>query len=1237
MKPIKGLNTDVRPYNQPDGTYPYGRNGIQYDLLGSVTNEEGFAAMAAVAPYTIMGIIETDDRPILFSTNDTLSAIGYFDRVAGTYTPIFNDAAAAYKLGFNRTKYITGEAQRNYKGEMVCSFTDKTTFPKYLNADNPIVTRLEDWNLFPFYKAPTVATSVDSGGRLYSGTYYASVRYERNDGTATPYSTVSIGKNVQGVNFDTLTDKAFTITITNPDTTYDFIVVAIIVRARGVTRTFELDPVPIASTTVVIYTGDNSATEIDINEVLVPPARYSKVGTMGQLNDALYIADLEKEPDINDMQQYASIINVEFVSQLINAVGAPPEHVSGEIKGFAHNEVYALYVRYRLTQGGVSKAFIIPGNNLAAGQTLQSTEATAGSFVGKVFEVEDTIGTFNAVTFTGSTGRYQNSTETYPDTIDFDSSLGGLGGRNLRLQPVLHHKMPSQRWCKANFYPTEAEYGRTKLDILGLKFTNIVIPAKYVNVINGYEILYAKRTIGNMTNYGQSIIIYGAVKESETANPTGSVDIYTTGSNWDSLVTTKSSTGYNDDNNLHLRTDAFRFHGFDLLFNRPSIVPTYVAPQFKLSRTGLRPNSLWQDGRGPDNANTSTVHLIDFTTPESTVSTVPAGSTARGILNGGHYLPQNVDISRFINNHHETAFGGQLQGVVLPITIQNTGWWTHNAPGAPTDSDKLSDTVETYMIDLKAIKANVYVNFYAQTLVTAGQAKDLTDSTPYFGGDVYVCDYTFHTYGRHEASDSWAGYNEAVHLGKKVIHRIVCECVSNIHLRYEIAGNEYSKWYPHNPLSYFDSGSYPEIWVRSRNPNDFGYSKDFNASNDLISSNIFSPFRNDLTKFPYRIHRGGKISRQTKLRSWRTFLTLDYYECQKNMGLIVKIFGMDDSLYMHHENALFKTQDKAKLETGSLSVTLGSGDIFQFEPQELQPAKLGYAGTQHELACVRVPSGYVFVDAKMGEMYIVQGGKLRNLSDGMFRLFKQHMRITAKNVYNGGQGITIGWDQKYKRIILSVKGANADNSFTASYSVMSESWVFFHDYNPNMYFHTREQLWCINSNTVYKFNAGPYGRYIDPTVKSFYIDVVFKHEKDMILDTVNWISEVITGNLANSDVEDEFSTLTHITIWNGLQHTGRTSLAQVFRALQYSNDRRTEGEWSFNDFRDLIITRGTQFLDTILNGYALLPGTTSIAKGWYDKGLMHDKYFVVRFEFDNTSGKQLILHETNITATITTR
>lgn len=1229
MQPVKGLNIDTRPLEQPEGTYPFGKNGIQYDLKGAVINEPGFKKLNTIVPYTINGIIETDDKPIIFSTDDVNSAIGYFNPVTELYEPIFNDINETYKLGFKKANYITGQAQRNYKAEMVCAFTDKFTFPKYMNCDNLDVTRLEDWNLFPFYQAPTITTSVDIGGRLYPGTYYAAVKYQRNDGTTTPYSPVSLGKTVPGTDQESFTDKALTITIANADPSYDFVVVSIISKVKGVTKAVELDPVPVnaAGNILVVYTGDNLSQDITLEEILTPPAVYNRVGTMGQLNDALYIADLEKQPEVNDMQQYANLVRLQWVSDLLDAIAPPTEHTSGEIKGFMHEEVYAFYIRYRLKQGGVSKAFTIPGNVVTAAQLAASGQAVTGGFAGPTFQVEDTITSFNATTFTGDTGAWQNNTERYPDTIDFDSStLGGLNNRN---QFVRHHKMPSVRWCKQNLYASDPEYGKTKLDILGIKATNIIIPAKYTNIIDGYEILYAKRTISNMTNYGQGLLLHMAGARRDNGQNTQNIDLYTTGSNWNSWVKTKNKTSYDSNNDLGIRPETLRFHGFDILLNKPGIKPTFISAQLKHRRTGLNPSSLYQDGdNGDSSGNTSTVHLLDFTTGPGAV-TLPASNHARAIKDGGKYLNSNINIGRFINNHHETCFGGYLLGANFPLNVGNTGWHTHNASGSQTDANLLSDFVETYLINLKGIKPDIYLNFYSQTLIAAGGIKALTDNTPFFGGDVYVCPYTFHTYGRHEAGDSWAGYAEANYFGKKVIHRFVCESVSNIHLRYEIPGNQYSKWYPSTSLNYGDNGAaYPEYWDRNMDPNQFGYTKDLNALNDLLSTSIFSPYREDLTKFPYRIHRGGKISRQNKFRSWRTFLPLDYYECQKNMGHIIHLEGMDDHLYIHHENALFHTQNKATLQGGTLNVTLGAGDIFQFEPQEVQSAKLGYAGTQHELACVRTPAGYVFPDAKQGELYIFKGSKLENLNSGLNRLLRQYLKVVKKNPFIDN-GITIGWDQKYKRILFTVKNLDVetDTSFTLSYSIESGSWTFFHDYTPDYYFHTREQLWSIRNQVFYKHHFGVPGKYYDQTVKPFFIDVVFQANSDILLETVSWITEVIKGSLDNSDNEFEWNTLTHISIWNSQQHTGRITLKDVFENLQYETDRRIQGTWTLNDFRNILKDRGTQFLMDIFKNYTLIPGTEDYNKPWYEKELLEDKYFTVRFEFDNLSQKQIILHD----------
>jgi len=206
-----------------------------------------------------------------------------------------------------------------------------------------------------------------------------------------------------------------------------------------------------------------------------------------------------------------------------------------------------------------------------------------------------------------------------------------------------------------------------------------------------------------------------------------------------------------------------------------------------------------------------------------------------------------------------------------------------------------------------------------------------------------------------------------------------------------------------------------------------------------------------------------------------------------------------------------------------------------------------------------------------------------------------------------------------------------DASFTLSYSVEGNDWVFFHDYIPDFYFQTREKLYSLKSNQMFRHNTGPYGVYYDEAPKPFFIDVVFKDKEELILETVNWISSVLSDTTDGHNRGSEWDTLTHITIWNSQQHTGRIALKDIFTSLQYQTSRATNGAWSFNDFRNALLTRGVSFLQTLFKDYAVIPGMLG-SKAWYDSELMQDKYFIVRFEFDNSSGKFLTLHETAVQA-----
>lgn len=203
----------------------------------------------------------------------------------------------------------------------------------------------------------------------------------------------------------------------------------------------------------------------------------------------------------------------------------------------------------------------------------------------------------------------------------------------------------------------------------------------------------------------------------------------------------------------------------------------------------------------------------------------------------------------------------------------------------------------------------------------------------------------------------------------------------------------------------------------------------------------------------------------------------------------------------------------------------------------------------------------------------------------------------------------------------------SNKSFTLSWAVEGENWVFFHDYLPDFYFSTREQLYSLKTAKIWKHNLGPHGKYYDTAPSSFFIDIVFNNEDEITLNSVNWLTEVFS----TAGVVEELTTISHITIWNSYQCSGRIPVTQ-HSALSLTGTRKTVSEFSFNEFRDILKARGGTFLADIFGNYAVDTTKIDNNQAWYDKRLMEDKYFIVRLEFDNTGDKSLSLHASDIDA-----
>jgi hypothetical protein len=1019
MQQFNKLSRDTRPQEQPPNTYPFGKNGIQDFIKGSVINEPGFLPSSAKIPYTPIGVIETDRFPVIFSTDNTYSAWGFYDYENDKYLPIVDDKNWNVKIGLSTDRFITGTAQRNYKGELVVAFTDKFLPPMYANLDAPAISDIPDLYLFPVANPPKIETSVQTGGLLQPGAYYVAVKYQKNDGTETAFLAVSSPKIIGGDPNQT-TDKGLEIRISSADTNYDKIQLAIVSKIAGkITAVQLVNSYPLQGSGTIFYSGSELTETITLEEVLTPPVTYERVGAIGQLNDALYIADLKRPERIN-MQKYVNLIRLKWHSKLVSVDPVYEPMKSGEEKSFLHEEAYAFYIRFKLRNGSYTEAHPIPGVDLTAADRAASAVASAEGLTAKKYQVEDTIPSYDRTTRSGYFGKWENENETYPDTPDFDST--SVGGRNLRGKKVLHHRFPSIRFCKSNLYSGELEYGRSKLDMLGISVENVIIPLNWRRQIVGWEIFYAKRSIGNSTVLGQSLLLFGARNKYE---PEFGLSTYlSTGGNWDADVRFKSGT--TERMRQYVDQSVFRLHAFDVLFNNPSIGDTasHLSLQlFEARREIPQTGGFIEDGHILDKNDAPIIYCLDYV--QKGVSPTVPSKRLKAIKNVT-YVPNHIQLGKWNNIGLERCLGGNIANPERLVDVD----WLEVSPGSrgigDTQPEFSAQWEETFLTNIMATRRDLYVPFTGQSLVRGGQTNQNNTSQVFFSGDTYICDYSFHTYGTWVSNQATA--EDDLYKGTKVVRRFVCECAANLYNRFEDPANQYSKYYPKSPLNkdaVTKDANYLNPWQRSQDPNQFGYTKDSNAQDDLIVSNIFNAFADDITEHPYRIHRGGKMSRQTKFRSWRSWLPLDYYEAQKNMGRITHLEGMDDRLLIHHENALFITQDKTRLESDVLSVTLGTGDIFQFEPQEGLSAKLGYAGTQHELACVRTPFGYVFIDSKAGQIFIYKG-QLQQINSMLNTFFQQFLRLKDKNVFTGN-GYTIGFDPTYKRLLLTVKNRQLAN------------------------------------------------------------------------------------------------------------------------------------------------------------------------------------------------------------------
>ena len=558
-KRLKGLYRDCEPIDQPPDTYRYANNALLSEQVGSIMSDYGISQInifnSLGDEFVILGHVSINKgRVVIFSVNTdgTGSKISVLNPDSSIDVKIQN---YQLELNFSPNSEIDATYKINKDLEAVVYFTDGINPPRFVNVDSAeLVTSGNRYNIFNYIeKVPTIdLTKVnDAGGILGTGAYYFAVRYIDKDGNRTNFTSLSNAIYVidddnndtssDGAEPNTPTSKSITIEISNIDTFYNEVEIAVIKKEGGTFAPVKLLPKVGIPTNSISYThtGNESYTEGSLDEILINNTSYQTAKTIEQADGILYMGNLTKAEDIG-YQKYANNIKVQAITETIEDfnIDSDPTYtfdpeptnryrnpdISFRLKGYQRDEVYAFYISFILNDGSETKAYHIPGrsaeelgedqiigdNNLLIDAYGADTPNRIENITSIPSQNNKRFHFINNYNRNWNTGYWENENETYPNSDDWDiwdvspsgSGYNTTSGENeadsLRDKKVRHHRMPDHQ--------REPIVKGRDAYVLLIKLHDVKIPSDIIDKVKAFKVYYAKPNNSNKRVIDQSFV-----------------------------------------------------------------------------------------------------------------------------------------------------------------------------------------------------------------------------------------------------------------------------------------------------------------------------------------------------------------------------------------------------------------------------------------------------------------------------------------------------------------------------------------------------------------------------------------------------------------------------------------------------------------------------------------------------------------------------------------------------------
>jgi len=328
----------------------------------------------------------------------------------------------------------------------------------------------------------------------------------------------------------------------------------------------------------------------------------------------------------------------------------------------------------------------------------------------------------------------------------------------------------------------------------------------------------------------------------------------------------------------------------------------------------------------------------------------------------------------------------------------------------------------------------------------------------------------------------------------------------------------------------------------------------------------------DIDEYPYRVIRSPKQNVESELSSWRIFLPDDYYEQNRDRGTITNLATLDtDKILIHHERGLFLTKGSEKLATNVDEVVLGTSDIFDPIPKEPVFAEEGYLGSDKKFFNKTTRLGYVF--ETNGRIFILSKGLKQISEQGMSYYFRDlidgigdnpYLQNTADPNYTGG--MSVAYDDRYDRLMISFnKGSNTSETWSYATKIGEQgAWESQFDYIDTKFFNTSKYLLAVENGQLFQHNIDNRAVGYDGQVKDTTLTAVFSEPADLTKHyfNVGWNTSISTNGVYNND-----KTFSKIQAWNSEIDLGEQDLDQLTSVYTPYNLRRSFRTWRFNKLR----------------------------------------------------------------------